>query len=72
MSTDAPGLADLFWTNEDIVRHSPFGRDVYWRLVKVHPEFPRPVLGGPGRKQLYGVTAVRRFFERVAQGEIQL
>jgi len=49
-------------TNDDILRryHGVISRDRYWNL-KRHPNFPKPVLGGPGGRQIYNLVEVDEF-----------
>jgi hypothetical protein len=55
--------------NEDILKRyrGYVSRDRFWKL-KHHPDFPTPVFGGPGRKQIYNVNDIDNFFANLRDG----
>lgn len=45
----------------------PISERVYWTIVAKDPRFPKPLMGGKGRKALHSREAVEKYLIEVAR-----
>lgn len=45
----------------------PLSERIYWSVIAKDPRFPKPIVGGKGRKALHSRSAVENYLKEVAR-----